>query len=75
MSRRGRAEINDQEKYAPRNVPRLNENIKLDQAVEYFQKSARLGSTGLMSMTDVPSMASMGPTRRRFLTSLRTVTR
>lgn len=31
-------------------------------------------STGLMSITGVPSMASMGPTRRRFLLILRTVT-
>ena len=31
-------------------------------------------STGLMSMTGVPSMASIGPIRKRFLLILRTVT-
>jgi len=31
-------------------------------------------STGLMSTTGVPSMASMGPIRNRFFTILRTVT-
>jgi hypothetical protein len=31
-------------------------------------------NTGLMSMTGVPSMASMGPIRKRFLLILRTVT-
>ena len=31
-------------------------------------------STGLMSMTGVPSIASMGPIRTRFLAILRTVT-
>ena len=39
-----------------------------------FSAGRGVHRTGLISITGVPSMASMGPTRKRFLVTLRTMT-